>query len=62
MGIGIAAGPVSGATLDDDTRVTLEFIDIDAPDVVPVYEGLVTVRGYTLLPLALARAQVAQYR
>jgi Bifunctional DNA primase/polymerase, N-terminal len=53
MGIGIAAGPVSGATLDDGTRVALEFMDIDAPDVVPVYEGLVIVRGYGKLLASL---------
>jgi hypothetical protein len=53
MGLGIAAGPVSGATLDDGVPVALEFIDIDAPDVVPGYEGLVTARGYGQLLVSL---------
>lgn len=49
MGVGIVAGPVSGATLDDGTQTGLECLDIDAPDIVPVFEGLVHVRGYAAL-------------
>jgi len=49
MGIGIVAGKVSGCDLPDGTRAGLEFIDIDAPDIVPVFEGLVHVRGYAAL-------------
>jgi Bifunctional DNA primase/polymerase, N-terminal/DeoR-like helix-turn-helix domain len=46
MGFGIAAGPVSGAALDDGTQAALEFLDIEEAAILAAYRELVIARGY----------------
>jgi hypothetical protein len=49
MGIGIVAGPVSGATLPDGRRAGLEFLDVDDPDVHARFVALLADRSVLFL-------------
>jgi P4 family phage/plasmid primase-like protien len=46
MGLGIVAGPVSGAMLEDGTQTALEIMDFDELAIFELFRELLTARGY----------------
>jgi hypothetical protein len=49
VGLALAGGPASGITLDDGTRTSAEFLDIEYHETVTAFVALAKARGYEAL-------------
>jgi putative DNA primase/helicase len=57
VGVALAGGLASGITLDDGTRTSAEFLDIEDGDILSAFEALVRKRGYGALYDRLPREE-----